>query len=140
MAERHVTATRLFIGGKSMGGRMATHLAAARGDEEPPLSGVVVFGYPLQPPGGSKVSPDRVSHLLSIRVPTLIVQGTRDTFGGPADVINAVAQAAKAQGVTRPPIEVYPVEGGDHSLAINRKPTADAGIWDEVARMMFRGS
>ena len=138
MAERHVNATRLFIGGKSMGGRMATHVAAAQGGDEPPLTGVIVFGYPLQPPGGSKRSPDRVSHLLSIRVPTLIVQGTRDTFGGPTDITDAVAQAANGQGVKRPPIEVYTVEGGDHSLAINRKPTADAGIWEEVARFVAR--
>ena len=139
MAERHVGATRLFIGGKSMGGRMATHLAAAPQADQPPLSGVVVFGYPLQPPGGSKRSPDRVSHLLAIRVPTLIVQGTRDTFGGPSDITETVAQAAKAQKAKQPPIEVYPVEGGDHSLSISRKPSADTQIWEEVARFVGRG-
>jgi uncharacterized protein len=138
MAERHVHATELFIGGKSMGGRMATHLAAAPSGDAPPVSGVVVFGYPLQPPGGSKRSPDRVSHLLAMRVPALIVQGTRDTFGGPSDITSAVVEAAKAQRVTPPPIEVYSVEGGDHSLAIGRKPTADTRIWDEVARFVAR--
>src|SRR5262245_287449 len=96
-AHRHVTARRLLIGGKSMGGRMATHLAAAREswpDKAPPLDGVVVFGYPLNPPGGpSRVSPDRVSHLVRIAVPTLIVQGTRDSFGGPDDIMQAVKTA-----------------------------------------------
>jgi hypothetical protein len=138
-AHRHVRATRLFIGGKSMGGRIATHLAAATGDwppDAPPLSGVIVFGYPLQPPGGSKRSPDRVSHLLAVRVPTLIVQGTRDTFGGPAEVTAAVSQAAAAAAVPPPPIELFAVEGGDHSLAVNRKPTADAAIWDRVQQFV----
>jgi uncharacterized protein len=139
VAQRHVQATRLFIGGKSMGGRMATHLAAAHDQwpaDLPPLSGVIVFGYPLQPPGGSRRSPDRVSHLLAVRVPTLIVQGTRDTFGGPSDISAALNDGAKAQGVATPPIAVHAVEGGDHSLTINRKPTADTAIWDEVRRFV----
>jgi uncharacterized protein len=93
---------RLFIGGKSMGGRMATHVAAAPDlwpAQAPPLAGVVVFGYPLNPPGGpSRRSPDRVSHFASIAVPLLIVQGTRDTFGGP-DAIRAAAPRATVQAV-----------------------------------------
>ena len=135
MAERHVSATRLFIGGKSMGGRMATHLAAAQSAGEPPLAGVVVFGYPLQPPGGSKRSPDRVSHLLAIRVPTLIVQGSRDTFGGPSDITAALEQAANASGAAMPPITVHEVEGGDHSLTVRRKTErpVDYDVWDRVA-------
>ena len=135
MAERHVSATRLYIGGKSMGGRMATHLASAQSAEEPPLAGVVVFGYPLQPPGGSKRSPDRVSHLLAIRVPTLIVQGSRDTFGGPSDITAALEQAANASGAPMPPITVPEVEGGDHSLTVRRKTErpVDYDVWDRVA-------
>lgn len=112
---------RLFIGGKSMGGRMATHLAAAPDAWPagvPPLSGVVVFGYPLNPPGGpSRRSPDRVSHLQRITVPTLLVQGTRDSFGGP-DLIQAAMPAA----------QVHAVVGGDHSLGARY----DADIWDQV--------
>ena len=113
---------RLYIGGKSMGGRMATHLAAAEDvwpTDARPLSGVVVFGYPLNPPGGpSKRSPDRVSHLARIRVPTLIVQGTRDTFGGPEDVRRAMPHA-----------QVHALTGADHS------PSAkfDQEVWDRVA-------
>lgn len=129
---------RLVIGGKSMGGRMATHLAAAPESwpsDVPALTGVVVFGYPLQPPGGSKRSPDRVSHLMAIRVPTLIVQGTRDSFGGPADITAALTQQAAASGRPLPPIEVYPVEGGDHSLTVRRKTErpVDYDVWDRVA-------
>jgi uncharacterized protein len=109
-ARQDLQPRRLFIGGKSMGGRMATHVAAASDrwpGEAPPLAGVVVFGYPLNPPGGpSRRSPDRVSHLASIAVPLLIVQGTRDTFGGP-DAIRAAA----------PHATIHPVVGANHSPA-----------------------
>jgi predicted alpha/beta-hydrolase family hydrolase len=125
-------AARLFIGGKSMGGRMATHLAAHTETwpaDTPQLSGVVVFGYPLNPPGGpSKASPDRVSHLFAIRVPTLIVQGTRDTFGGPDAITAAVAGR-------NPNIEIFGVDGADHSLAVRNKAKAaeiDRLVWDKV--------
>jgi predicted alpha/beta-hydrolase family hydrolase len=130
-AARQRPAARLFIGGKSMGGRMATHLAAdpdAWPAEAPPLSGVIVFGYPLHPPGGpSKASPDRVSHLFRIRVPTLIVQGTRDTFGGPDAIRAAIAAGAST-------IDVFGVEGADHSLARRRAPhEIDQLVWDRAA-------
>jgi predicted alpha/beta-hydrolase family hydrolase len=130
---RHVHASRVVIGGKSMGGRIATHLAASL-DTWPadahPLSAVVVFGYPLQPPGGSSRSPDRVSHLFRITVPTLIVQGTRDSFGGP----DAIATALASRPATAaPPITVYPVPGGDHSLNVGKTRSVDADVWDQVA-------
>lgn len=98
----------IAVGGKSLGGRMATHLAAAPEvwPGGPPLVGAVAFGYPLRPPGPR--ASDRVSHLPRLSVPTLVVQGTRDPFGGPDDV-RAAATAA-------PMVEVYPVETGDHSL------------------------
>ena len=135
-AHRHVDAERLFIGGKSMGGRMATHLASAPAlwpKETPSLDGVIVFGYPLNPPGGSKRSADRVSHLERIAVPTLVVQGTRDTFGSP----DSIREAVKAHA-PRAPITVHGIDGGDHSLSV-RKSTqeqVDAGIWDEVVTWM----
>jgi uncharacterized protein len=125
-AHRHVQARRLFIGGKSMGGRMATHLAAAPEawpPEAPLLDGVIVLGYPLNPPGGSKRSPDRLSHLGRLVAPTLIVQGTRDTFGGP-DAI----EAALATLPARPPIRVHTVPGGDHSFAAPKSAGTVADI------------
>jgi predicted alpha/beta-hydrolase family hydrolase len=113
---------RVFIGGKSMGGRMATHVAASPADWPTParaLAGVIVFGYPLNPPGGpSKRSPDRVSHLARITVPTLIVQGTRDNFGGPADIQNAMPHA-----------QVHALAGADHSPAAK----FDQDVCDRVA-------
>jgi predicted alpha/beta-hydrolase family hydrolase len=128
---RHVDATRLVIGGKSMGGRIATHLAASPDTwpaDTPPVTAVVVFGYPLQPPGGSSRSPDRISHLCRITVPTLIVQGTRDTFGGP----DAIAKALAA-GSAQPPITIHAVTGGDHSLNVGKTRSVDAEVWDQVA-------
>jgi uncharacterized protein len=110
-------ADRLFIGGKSMGGRMATHLGAQRVEH---LSGIVVFGYPLHPPG----RPDqlRVSHLASIAVPLLVVQGERDTFGTPDELRPHIEQMTAD-------VTLHVVEGGDHSLAVGR---ARAPRYDEV--------
>jgi predicted alpha/beta-hydrolase family hydrolase len=69
-----------FIGGKSMGGRIASHLAAA-GDE---LRGLVLLGYPLHPP--KQPEKLRIAHLPKVTLPTLIVQGKRDPFGTPAEL------------------------------------------------------
>jgi uncharacterized protein len=149
-AHRHIHATRLLIGGKSMGGRMATHLAAAPDAwpaGAPPLDGVVVFGYPLNPPGGSRVSPDRVSHLRRIAVPTLIVQGTRDSFGGPTDIQAALASGSRKQAIT-----VHAVDGADHSLAVKSARSADRStepspqtridhaVWDRVVSFFSSGT
>lgn len=73
----------LFIGGKSMGGRVASMIAAdpRHGDE---VSGLVCLGYPFHPPG--KPENLRTQHLSSIRCPSLVVQGERDPFGNVADV------------------------------------------------------
>ena len=111
----------LFIGGKSMGGRIATHLGASldRWPQVPRPNGVIAFGYPLAPPR-SKRTGDRVTHLKQLHVPTLIVQGTRDPFGGPDEVREAVYE-----GDARPPIDVVPVEGGDHSFAVLKSSGRD---------------
>lgn len=124
----------LFIGGKSMGGRIATHLAAspAAWPGAPNLAGAIAFGYPLSPPRGKRTG-DRVAHLKRLTTPTLIVQGTRDPFGGPDDV-----RAAVFDGEAQPPIEILPVDGGDHSFAVLKSSGRDqaavhAGILDAVA-------
>ena len=108
---------RLLIGGKSMGGRIATHLAAAgfvaRAGAGPALSGVVTLGYPLHPPG--KPQQPRSGHLGSIRAPWLIVQGSRDTFGTPDELRPVVASLSA-------PVTLHVVEGGDHSFAVSRIP------------------
>ncbi|MGD9904046.1 MAG: alpha/beta family hydrolase [Vicinamibacterales bacterium] len=100
----------VFVGGKSMGGRMATHLAAHPDHWTCPvrLAGAVALGYPLRPPGPR--GGDRVSHLRQLAVPTLVVQGTRDTFGGPEAVREAVGP--------QPLLTIHPVPTGDHSMKV----------------------
>jgi len=103
----------LLIGGKSLGGRMASHLAS---EHEQGVTGLVCLGYPLHPPG----RPDqlRVQHLPSIAVPTLIVQGSRDAFGSPEELQRHLA--AMAAKVT---LEI--IEGGDHSFKQAKKIAPD---------------
>lgn len=99
----------LIIGGKSMGGRMATHIAAA--DAGLPVAGLVLLGYPLHPPG----RPDkrRDAHLPRLQRPSLFVQGSRDTFGTP-DELRPVLDTIQ------PPPVLHVVEGGDHSFKVSR--------------------
>jgi predicted alpha/beta-hydrolase family hydrolase len=108
-ADRGLRSHWLFIGGKSMGGRMATHLGAQAIDG---LRGIVVFGYPLHPPG--QPGKLRVAHFEAIRQPMLIVQGERDAFGGPSEL---------APHVERIPgeVTVHPIAGADHSLTVRGK-------------------
>lgn len=70
----------LFLAGKSMGGRMATMLAT----EKLAIKGVIALGYPFHPPG----KPDklRTEHFVDLKVPCLIIQGERDTFGTKQEV------------------------------------------------------
>lgn len=79
VALQHTGKAPLFIGGKSMGGRVATHIADALD-----VRGVFALGYPFHPPQ----RPDklRVEHLAALRTPCLIVQGMRDPFGTPVEV------------------------------------------------------
>jgi predicted alpha/beta-hydrolase family hydrolase len=102
-------ATQVFIGGKSMGGRMATHLGAKGLDG---LLGIIALGYPLHPPG--RPDKPRTEHLPSIGVPVLIVQGERDTFGTP-DELKPVIATMKAK------VTLHVVSGGDHSLTVRGK-------------------
>ena len=115
----------LFVGGKSMGGRIATHLAAQGVDG---LAGVVALGYPLHPPG----KPDqlRVAHLPDIRVPVLIVQGERDAFGTPDELQPALATMTAD-------VTLHVGRGADHSLAVRRRaPQSYDDVLDVVANWM----
>ena len=117
-ARKWSAANRFFIGGKSMGGRMATHLGAAR---LAGLAGIVVFGYPLHPPG--KPEQLRVAHLPSIAVPVLVLQGERDAFGTPSELKPALDSMTA-------PVQLHVVQGGDHSLAVSGRRRED--VLDEV--------
>ncbi|MPY86308.1 MAG: alpha/beta hydrolase [Luteitalea sp.] len=96
----------VFIGGKSMGGRIASQLAAAEGAARD-IQGLIFLGYPLHPPG----KPDqlRAAHLPNIRVPMLFVQGSRDPFGTAAE-LHSVLDGLSAH------VTVHVVEKGGHSL------------------------
>lgn len=126
-AELASARARLYIGGKSMGGRIATQVAAANPDL--PLAGLVLFGYPLHPPG--KPDQRRDGHLPGVGRPMLFVHGTRDPFGSPAELSSSVARI-------QPPPAVHFVDGGDHSLAVSRKDAkaqavSDAAVQQAVA-------
>jgi len=113
----------LFVGGKSMGGRIATQVAA--GDRDLPVAGLVLLGYPLHPPGRPAVL--RAAHLPAIGRPMLFVQGSRDTFGTPSELAPILA------GLSPPPT-LHVVAGGDHSLKVSRDPQAQAAVYDDVQR------
>ena len=127
---RHVIDTvgeDCIIGGKSMGGRIATQLAARDGAG---ILGLVALGYPLHPPG--KPEQLRVRHLPAIAQPMLVVQGSRDVFGTPEELRPFLAQVA---GSTT----LHVVEGGDHSFTVPKKggvpqATVDREIQDQIAR------
>ena len=111
-----VAARPLLIGGKSMGGRIASQIAAAPEDDgadveaAADVAGVVALGYPLHPPG----RPDKMrdAHLPRIAVPMLVVQGSRDSFGVEDELRPVLGRM--------PAAELYAVEGGDHSFNIRR--------------------
>lgn len=122
--------SHLFIGGKSMGGRMATHIAAA--DASLPLDGLVLFGYPFHPPGNPEKRRD--AHLPSVRRPVLVIQGSRDTFGTP-DEIRPTFDALT------PPATLHVVEGGDHVFKVARagrdgQAAVDAAVHARAAEWM----
>jgi predicted alpha/beta-hydrolase family hydrolase len=111
---------RLFIGGKSMGGRIGSHIVSD-GTE---ANGLVYLGYPLHPPG----KPERIrdEHLAGIRIPQLFVEGTRDPFC-PLDTL------AEVIGRRRLKADVVAIQDGDHSLKVRKssgRSTHDA--WDEA--------
>jgi len=118
-----VSASRfVFIGGKSMGGRIATQVAAA--DQSIPIAGLILLGYPLHPPG--KPAERRDKHLSAIGRPMLFLQGSRDAFGTPEQLAPIVATLQPA-----PTLRV--VEDGDHSFKLRRKdPAAQAATHANV--------
>jgi predicted alpha/beta-hydrolase family hydrolase len=95
---------KLIIGGKSMGGRVASMIADPMLAKDR-IAGLLCLGYPFHPP--EKPQQLRTAHLAQLKTPTLIVQGTRDPFGTPDEV--AAYQLSKA-------IALLWLEDGDHDL------------------------
>jgi predicted alpha/beta-hydrolase family hydrolase len=109
-------AKNLVIGGKSLGGRIASLMA-----DEAGLAGLICLGYPFHPVGQPEKV--RVDHLRDLKTPTLIVQGERDPFGTKSEVAKYMLSKA---------IQVYWLPDGDHSF----KPRKSSGRteqenWDE---------
>jgi hypothetical protein len=96
----------LVIGGKSMGGRIASMVAA---EGVHPVDGLLFLGYPLHPPG--RPDQPRTAHLGRITVPMLFVQGSRDSFGTPAEVRTVIEQLNL-------PASLIEIKGGDHSFGV----------------------
>lgn len=113
---RKLKNNRLVIGGKSMGGRIASQVAATAYQEKEPLTeqidGLVFLGYPLHPPGAPEKL--RVEHLGNIHKPMLFVQGTRDALGTPEEIQPFI------KGL-RPAAKIHSIEGGDHSFKAPKK-------------------
>jgi len=107
VVEDHGGGGKVFVGGKSMGGRMASMVADELG-----VRGLICLGYPFHPPG----KPDqlRTAHLASLVTPALIIQGERDPFGTRTEV--PTYQLSKS-------IRIEWLEDGDHSF----KPRASSG-------------
>jgi uncharacterized protein len=98
---------QLVIGGKSLGGRIASMVA-----DESQVRGLVGLGYPFHPPG--KPPGARLKHLKSLRTPALVVQGTRDSFGSRGEV--------EKYDLSRQ-IRIAWIDDGDHSF----RPRARSG-------------
>jgi predicted alpha/beta-hydrolase family hydrolase len=110
-------AGRLVIGGKSMGGRMASMIA-----DECGVRGLLCLGYPFHPPG--KLDRPRTSHLAGLATRTLVVQGTRDPLGSAAEV---------AAYSLSPAIRVHWIADGNHDLVPRQKNGRDkVSAWREA--------
>jgi predicted alpha/beta-hydrolase family hydrolase len=138
---------RVVVGGKSMGGRIASQVAALECGDSSPLSkaltvqrtpknnisGLVLLGYPLHPPGHPEKLRD--AHLSQIKAPMLIVQGARDAFGT-SDELRAVIKKHRL------PATLHIIEGGDHSFKVPKSvgvPQTQVyeNVMDEIARWLL---
>jgi uncharacterized protein len=138
---------RVAIGGKSMGGRIASQVAALEDGGLTPLSkaltsqrtpnhdllGLVFLGYPLHPPG--KPEQLRDAHLKDIRAQMLFVQGSRDAFGTPEE-LRAVIKRLHLLAT------LYVIEGGDHSLKVPKgsgvsQQQVYENVMDEISRWLL---
>lgn len=109
LKHKKLKGNRLVIGGKSMGGRIASQVAAQNGEN---IAGLVFLGYPLHPPG----RPDKMrsEHLPKIKAPMLFMQGSRDAFGTKEEIADIIKKL-------KLPADLFAIEGGDHSLKVPKK-------------------
>ncbi len=130
LQHKKLKGNKLVIGGKSMGGRIASQVAAENSDG---IAGLVYLVYPLHPPG----RPDKLrdEHLPNIKAAMLFVQGARDAFGT-EDEIKAIIKKYRLKA------DLYVVTSGDHSFKVPKsvKPQQQvyAEVMDEVAQWCRR--
>ena len=117
---RAETASRIVAGGRSMGGRYASLMAAKAKN----VDALALFAYPLHPPGNPERPRD--GHFPGIAVPTFFCSGTRDSFGTPEELRAAAAEVPNAA--------LHFLESADHGFAVPRSTgrTRD-GVWAEAA-------
>ena len=120
LARRCAPDVPLVAGGKSLGGRMASVLAADDGTEFQGAA-LVFFGYPLHAPGRPEQLRD--AHLFAIRVPMLFIQGTQDPFAR-FDHLEALVGRLGARA------RLHAVEAADHSFRVRGRKRPD----DEIGR------
>jgi predicted alpha/beta-hydrolase family hydrolase len=148
LKHKKLKGNRLAIGGKSMGGRIASQVAAAGLTDVldaksalpdgratasilAPISALVFLGYPLHPPG----RPDKLrdAHLPDVDAPMLFIQGSRDAFGTEEE-IRAVIKRLKLNAT------LHAIAGGDHSLKIPKSAGVQAEVYentmDEISRWL----
>lgn len=112
----------VFIGGKSMGGRIATHIAAQGVEGVKGVGGIVLLGYPLHPPGAPEKRRD--AHLPDIKEPVLFVQGANDPFGNEHEI--AALLPVMQKGTLRV------IATGDHSLKVKGGAKAQQPAFDDA--------
>lgn len=117
--------SRLVIGGRSMGGRIAS-MVVAQGEA---VDALALFAYPLHPPG--KPEQRRVEHLPMITVPTLFCSGTNDAFASPGELKDAAALLPRST--------VHLLEGADHGFAVRKASgRTKEQVWAEAVEATWR--
>ena len=111
--------SNLIIGGRSMGGRIASEVVA----EGLQIRGLVLFAYPLIPPRGSGMPRD--THFPDVQVPTLFCSGTRDSFATPEQLKLSAAKIENSQ--------VMLLDGADHGFSVLKSTGRDrTDVWSDI--------
>jgi predicted alpha/beta-hydrolase family hydrolase len=117
---------RVIIGGRSMGGRAASMMAAEGCD----CDGLLLLAYPLHPPG--KPEKLRVAHLAKIRVPVLCINGTRDAFCT-RELMEKALESVQTDW------KMHWIEGADHSFRVPKSlGRSDADVYEEIGEVCRR--
>jgi predicted alpha/beta-hydrolase family hydrolase len=120
LTKTQLAADKIFISGKSMGGRIASMLAA----QPSTFGGLILYGYPLHAPG--KTDKPRYEHLSDISCPMLFFQGTRDSLCKLEILQSFIKQL-------NPEPDLHIIVGGDHSFKVlKRLNRTESSVWDEI--------